>query len=137
MKYMLDTNICIYIIKKHPDNIIKKFNLLDVGDIGISSITFSELLYGVEKSQHSQKNKAALEEFVLPLEILPFDDESARHYGYIRASLEKKGTLIGALDLMIAAHAQATNLTLVTNNIKEFSRVHQLKIENWVHPSRH
>ena len=77
MKYMLDTNICIYIIKKQPAKVIKKFNVLKVGDICISSVTFSELMYGVEKSQHHQKNKTALEEFVLPLEILPFDDESA------------------------------------------------------------
>lgn len=132
MKYLLDTNICIYIIKKQPENVLKKFKLFYPGDICISSVTFSELMYGVEKSQHYQKNKMALEEFTLPLDILPYEDDAACHYGNISAYLEKKGTPIGPLDLMIAAHARATNLTLVTNNIKEFSRVPKLKIEDWV-----
>ncbi len=87
---MLDTNICIYIIKKQPENALKKFNSLNVGDVCISSVTFAELMYGVEKSQHQQKNKTALEEFVLPMEILPFDDEAARYYGHLRSQLEKK-----------------------------------------------
>lgn len=133
MKYMLDTNICIYLIKKQPANVLQKFKRQKVGSICISSVTFAELMYGVEKSQHLQKNKAALEEFTLPLDIISFDDKSARHYGHIRAYLEKKGTPIGALDLMIAAHAQCMNITLVTNNVKEFSRVPKLKIEDWVH----
>ena len=132
MKYMLDTNICIYIIKKQPENVLKKFTSFTLGDICISSVTFAELMYGIEKSQHHKKNKAALDEFVLPLDILPFDDLSATHYGHIRAYLEKKGTPIGALDLMIAAHAQSINYTLVTNNVKEFTRVPKLKIEDWV-----
>lgn len=134
MKYMLDTNICIYLIKKKPENVLKKFKSFNLGDICISSITFSELMYGVEKSQHHQKNKTALEEFTLPLDIMPFDDQSARHYGHIRAHLEKEGTIsISALNLMIAAHAQSTNSILVTNNVKEFVRVPKLKIEDWVH----
>lgn len=132
MKYMLDTNICIYIIKKKPKEVFEKFKLLNVGDICISSITFSELMYGVEKSQHHQTNKIALQEFVLPLDILSFDINSAHHYGYLRAYLERKGNSIGPLDLMIAAHAQSVKMTLVTNNIKEFSRVPHLKMENWV-----
>ncbi|MDR3491280.1 MAG: type II toxin-antitoxin system VapC family toxin [Gammaproteobacteria bacterium] len=133
MKYMLDTNMCIYIIKKNPVNVLKKFKTLHVGDIHISSITLAELMYGVYKSLHQQKNKAALEEFVSPLEIMPFEDGAASHYGKIRAYLESKGTPIGSLDTMIAAHAQYLNLTLVTNNKKEFSRVPHLKIEDWVH----
>jgi tRNA(fMet)-specific endonuclease VapC len=133
MKYLLDTNMCIYIIKKHPENVLKKFTTLDIGDISISSITLAELMYGVYKSLHQHKNKTALEEFISPLEIMPFDDDAATHYGEIRACLEKKGTPIGSLDMMIAAHAQCLNLILVTNNKKEFSRVPHLKIEDWVH----
>lgn len=132
MKYMLDTNICIYIIKKQPENVLKKFTLFDVGDICISSITLAELMYGVEKSHHHQKNRIALEEFISPLEIMPFDDAAAYHYGHIRSYLEKKGIPIGPLDLIIAAHAHCLNSTLVTNNTKEFSRIPKLKIENWV-----
>jgi len=133
MKYLLDTNICIYIIKKHPENVLKKFKSLKLGEVGISSITLAELMYGVYKSQHQQKNKSALQEFILPLEIKPFNDEAAEHYGMIRAHLEKEGKLIGALDLMIAAQAQSLHTTLVTNNKKEFMRVPKLKIEDWVH----
>lgn len=132
MKYMLDTNICIYIIKKHPENVLKKFKTFKLGDIYISSVTLAELMYGVYKSLHHQKNKTALEEFISPLEVMPFDEEAATHYGQIRARLGKNGTPIGALDMMIAAHAQALNLTLVTNNKKEFARVPHLKIEDWV-----
>lgn len=133
MKYMLDTNICIYLIKKHPEAVLKKFKLFKIGDICISSVTFAELMYGVRKSQQQQKNQQALEEFILPLDIVPFDDAAAIDYGHIRADLEKKGALIGSLDLMIAAHAQSLNVTLVTNNKKEFLRVPHLKVEDWVH----
>lgn len=133
MKYMLDTNMCIYIIKRHPTNVLKKFTTLDVGDVCISSITLAELMHGVQKSHHQQKNKAALEEFTSPLEVIPFDEETASHYGHIRAYLEKKGISIGPLDMMIAAHAQCLSSILVTNNKKEFSRVPHLKIEDWVH----
>jgi tRNA(fMet)-specific endonuclease VapC len=133
MKYMLDTHMCIYIIKRHPANVLKKFTVLDVGDVCISSITLAELMYGVQKSHHQQKNKTALEEFTSPLEVMPFDEEAAAHYGHIRASLEKKGLPIGSLDMMIAAHAQCLGSILVTNNKKEFSRVPHLKIEDWVH----
>lgn len=132
MKYMLDTNICIYIIKKQPENVLKKFEKLNIGDVCISSMTLAELMYGVEKSHHIQKNKTALQEFTLPLEIVSFDEKAASHYGHIRAYLQKEGTLIGPLDLLIAAHAQSLNLILVTNNKKEFARVPRLKIEDWV-----
>jgi tRNA(fMet)-specific endonuclease VapC len=133
MKYMLDTNMCIYIIKQHPESVLKKFTSCEIGDLCISSITLAELSYGVQKSHHQQKNSKALEQFTSPLEILLFDVDAANHYGRIRAYLEKKGTPIGALDMMMAAHAQCLNLVLVTNNKKEFSRVPHLKIENWVH----
>ncbi|HSW70316.1 MAG TPA: type II toxin-antitoxin system VapC family toxin [Gammaproteobacteria bacterium] len=133
MIYMLDTNTCIYIIKKHPEKALKRFKTLDIGDICISSITFAELLFGVHKSQHQQKNKTALEEFTAPLEIVPFNEDAANHYGRIRAYLEKKGMPIGSLDTMIAAHARCMDLILVTNNKKEFSRVPHLNIEDWIH----
>lgn len=129
---MLDTNICIYIIKKQPENVLKKFSSLNLGEVCISSVTLAELMYGVEKSQHSQKNHAALEEFILPMEIIPFDDEAARHYGQLRTYLEKKGMPIGPMDLMIAAHAQSIHSVLITNNEKEFLRIPGLKVENWV-----
>jgi tRNA(fMet)-specific endonuclease VapC len=133
MKYMLDTNICIYIIKKQPENVLKKFKSFDVGDICISSVTLAELRYGVEKSHHQKKNKAALEEFTLPLEVMAFDAEAACCSGHIKAYLEKKGTPIGSLDLMIAAHVHCLKSILVTNNTKEFSCIPKLKIEDWVH----
>ena len=91
MQYMLDTNMCIFIIKKHPINVLKKFKKFDVGDIHISSVTFAELMYGVQKSQHQQKNKTALDEFISPLEIMSFDEDATIYYGEIRAYLEKKG----------------------------------------------
>ncbi len=132
MKYLLDTNTCIYIIKRRPQNVIERFNSLQVGDVAISSITLAELSYGVEKSQYSQKNRAALEEFILPLELVFFDKEATNYYGKIRAFLEKQGTVIGPLDIMIAAHALSLETVLVTNNTKEFARVPHLKLENWV-----
>jgi len=132
MKYMLDTNICIYIIRKQPENVLKKFKHLKLGDVCLSSVTMAELQYGVEKSQHQKKNSTALEEFAVPLEIMPFDEEVSFYYGRIRAGLEKKGRLIGALDTMIAAHALCLGSILVTNNQKEFKRVPNLKIEDWV-----
>ncbi len=131
MSYMLDTNICIYLIKKQPEHVCNHFKSIRVGEICISSVTLAELMYGVEKSQHHEKNRVALEEFILPLDIMPFDDDSARQYGRIRSELQKKGTPIGALDMMIASHALRLNMTLVTNNVSEFSRVPHLNIENW------
>ncbi len=131
MKYMLDTNICIYIIKKQPAKVLTKFTTLAIGEICISSITVAELMYGVHKSKHKQKNQLALHEFLLPLEIMPFTEKTAFFYGELRSCLERKGKLIGSMDLMIAAHALSMNLTLVTNNKKEFARVPKLNIENW------
>jgi tRNA(fMet)-specific endonuclease VapC len=128
---MLDTDICIYLIKKSPSSFIKKFSSFSSGEIGISSVTMAELYYGAHKSQHQEKNLLALQNFFLPLEILSFDDQAAIAYGEIRTYLQKKGTPIGALDLMIAAHAQSMGLKLVTNNSKEFCRVPSLLIENW------
>lgn len=132
MKYLLDTNICIYIIKRKPDAVIKKFTKLRPGIVAISSITLSELYYGVVKSSKPNENMIALQEFISPLIVLDFTDQDALFYGKIRTDLEKRGKLIGAMDLLIAAIAKSRELILVTNNEKEFSRVSDLKIENWV-----
>ena len=132
MKFMLDTNICIYIIKRKPPDVIERFKKTEISQIGISSITLSELLYGVSKSSKPEQNQMALIQFVAPLEILPYGDEAAHCYGDLRAQLEKQGTPIGSLDMLIAAHALSINCTLVTNNEKEFVRIQNLKIDNWV-----
>src|SRR5512138_2127438 len=131
MKLLLDTNICIYIIKQQPANVIKRFLEYQIGDIGISSITLSELRYGVAKSAHREKNAKALDEFIIPLEVTPYDEAAAHVYGDIRATLEKAGTPIGSLDMLIAAHAVSLGIPLVTNNIREFLRVPSLDIINW------
>lgn len=129
---MLDTNICIYLIKKKPAVVLERFRQTDISEISISSITLSELFYGVSKSSKPEQNFIALTQFVAPLEILPFGGEAAQYYGDLRAHLEKQGTPIGSLDMLIAAHAISTPTTLVTNNEKEFQRVPNLNIENWV-----
>ncbi|TDO94066.1 tRNA(fMet)-specific endonuclease VapC [Halanaerobium saccharolyticum] len=131
MKYMLDTNICIYIIKEKPKKVLDKFQTCNIGDICISMVTFAELQYGVEKSQYKDKNQTALASFLGPIEILPFEQNAAIKYGSIRADLENQGRIIGAYDLMIGAHAIAENLILVTNNTKEFKRITDLSFENW------
>jgi len=131
MKYLLDTNICIYIIKKQPASVIQRLTKIPIDDVVISAITYSELEYGVSKSQHQTKNKIALMEFLAPFTILPFDDLAAETYGEIRANLERNGNIIGNMDLLIAAHTLSSNLTLVTNNEKEFKRIPDLKLENW------
>ena len=132
MRYMLDTNICIYLIKRQPREMIDKFQGIAPGKIAISSVTVAEMMYGVAKSQHKEKNKSALESFLAPLEIVDFDFKAAQHYGTVRIDLEKMGTPIGAYDLMIAAHALSLDLVLVTNNEREFQRISDLIIENWV-----
>ncbi len=132
MKVMLDTNICIAIIKQKPPQALKRFTAYKVGDIGISTVTLAELEFGVAKSQHLEKNQGALDEFVLPLEIANFDRDAARVYGRVRATLEKKGTPIGALDMMIGAHAMILGVTLATNNTREFSRIKGLTVVDWL-----
>lgn len=132
MKYMLDTNICIYIIKKRPVQVLRMLQTKDVGDICISSVTLAELEYGVEKSAQKVKNQLALIEFLVPIEILSFNDAAAKKFGEIRAFLERKGKIIGPFDIQIVAHALSEELTLVTNNVKEFERVPDLTIENWL-----
>jgi tRNA(fMet)-specific endonuclease VapC len=131
MKLLLDTNICIYIIKQQPVSVLKRFLEYEIGDIGISSITLSELRYGVAKSTHREKNANALDEFIIPLEVVSYDESAAHAYGEIRAALEKTGTPIGSMDMLIAAHAVSLGLPLVTNNTREFLRVPSLKIIDW------
>lgn len=129
---MLDTNICIYIIKNRPQTVREKFKEFDVGDLAISSVTVSELYYGAYKSLHIEKNLLALEHFLRPFNIVDYDTKASMEYGRIRATLEKSGNIIGGLDMMIAAHALSNKMILVTNNTKEFERVENLKIANWV-----
>jgi len=130
MRYLLDTNICIYIINERPIHVMARFRLERIGEIGISSLTAAELDYGVEKSG-SARNRQALEKFLAPLEIVAFDDMAFRQYGRVRADLEKRGLPIGAMDTLIAAHALALGTILVTNNTREFERVSGLRLENW------
>jgi len=131
MRYMLDTNICIYSIKHKPEKVFFQLQKHDPAEICISSVTYAELVHGVEKSQAVEKNRLALALLLANIEILDFDAAAAETYGKIRADLEKKGTPIGSLDIMIAGHAMSLNYTVVTNNTKEFSRVKDLKLENW------
>jgi tRNA(fMet)-specific endonuclease VapC len=132
MKYLLDTNICIYVIRHKPASVLARFNEHAVGDIGISTITVSEMSYGVQKSSRIEQNEQALLQFLAPLIIAEFDFAAALAYGQVRAELESRGTPIGSLDTLIAAHARALGATVVTNNVREFSRVSGLRVENWV-----
>ena len=131
MRYLLDTNICIYIIKQRPINVIKQLKAQSVDDVAVSSITLAELEYGAAKSSRPTQNREALLAFMAPLRICSFDDHAALHYGAIRAELERKGMLIGPMDMLIAAHARSLSLTLVTNNMREFRRVPDLKLADW------
>lgn len=131
MKFLIDTNICIYIINRRPPEVILKFRRFDAGEIGVSAITVSELAYGAEKSAHQKENRRRLEAFLMPFEVLPYDDASASAYGSIRTDLEKSDRVIGPLDMLIAAHAVSQERVLVTNNEDEFRRVPGLIVENW------
>ena len=132
MRFLLDTNICIYIIKQKPPKVFEKFQMLNPLDVGVSSITVAELEYGAYKSQRQEQNRAALSQFLIPLEILPFDERATQTYGQIRAELERRGTVIGSMDMLIASQAISLGLTLVTNNVRELSQIPGLTLENWV-----
>ena len=132
MEVMLDTNICIYIIKQRPQSVLQRFNSFQVGDVGISIITLAELEYGVARSGQPKKNRDALEQFISALDVAVFDRPASEAYGRIRATREKKGRPIGAMDLLIAAHALGLGVRLVTNNEREFKQVPGLKVENWI-----
>jgi tRNA(fMet)-specific endonuclease VapC len=130
LRYLLDTNICIDVIKARPPSMLESFNR-HAGHIAISAITLSELLHGVEKSAAPERNLAAVENFCSRLDVLPYGPKASLHYGQIRAALERRGTPIGVNDLHIAAHARSEGLTLVSNNLREFERVEGLLLENW------
>ena len=132
MKVMLDTNICIYIIKQQPQSVLARFRAFQVGDIGISTITLAELEYCAMKSSRPRQNRDSLQEFVAPLGVASFDSAASEAYGEIRAALEKSGRPIGAMDLLIAAHALSIDARLATNNEREFRRVRGLRVENWI-----
>ncbi|MBU3568148.1 type II toxin-antitoxin system tRNA(fMet)-specific endonuclease VapC [Polynucleobacter alcilacus] len=131
LKYLLDTNIVIYVLKRRPKEVLEIFNT-NASRMAISSITLSELIYGAEKSANVDKNLEAIEEFISHLEVLPYNVKASQHYGQIKAALEKKGKIIGENDIHIAAHAIGQGLILVTNNLREFKRVPNLALENWV-----
>ena len=131
MKVMLDTNICIYLIKAQPASVLDRFTAYAVGDIGVSVITLAELEYGIAKSSRPARNRAALEQFVSPLEVAAFDRNATIEYGRVRAVLERKGQPIGSMDLLIAAHAISLDVQLVTHNVKEFRKVPGLRVDDW------
>jgi tRNA(fMet)-specific endonuclease VapC len=132
MTVMLDTDICIYTIKRKPISVLKRLEMVQPGMVVMSVITFAELINGAKKSQHVEANLRRLNALSELIDVLPFDKDAAMAYGDVRSDLEKRGLIIGGNDLFIAAHALSLNLTLVTNNQREFSRVNGLKIENWV-----
>lgn len=132
MHYLLDTNICIYLIKNHPPEVLERFSRHQPQDVAISIITLFELEYGAEKSSQRQRAQKALAQFLLPLNVLDFDRAAATEASIIRAQLERKGTPVGPYDLLIAGQAKSRALTLVTNNTKEFARIDGLAIENWI-----
>lgn len=132
MRYMLDTNICVEIIRRRTPSVLQHLLRTPPRDVCISVITLGELEFGAAKSAAPERNRLALLEFLAPLAVMPFSDQAAASYGFLRAGLEARGTAIGALDTLIAAHAQSLGLTLVTNNEREFRRVPGLKVANWV-----
>ncbi len=135
MKYLLDTNVCIDLIRRKGALALERIQALQVGDIGISTITLAELQHGVARSRDREQNQAAVLMFSAPLEILEFDRAAAEVYGDVRAQLETEGRSIGAMDTLIAAHALSLDVILVTNNTRQFDRVTGLRVEDWVHGS--
>ncbi len=131
-RYLLDTNICIYLIKKHPPEVLARFQQIQLKQLHIPTITLFELYYGIEKNNSQQRNLAALENFIAPLTIVDFTLDASKRAAKIRNHLQKQGTPIGAYDIQIAAIAISLNMTLLTNNTREFERVKDLKLENWV-----
>ena len=134
LRYLLDTHIVIYVLKRRPVEVLSTFNA-NASRMAISSITLAELLHGAQKSSRVSENLSTIEDFCSRLVVLPYGAKAAQHYGAIRAALEKLGQPIGVNDLHIAGHARSEGLVLVTNNVSEFLRVPALEVENWVHPS--
>ena len=131
LRFLLDTNICIYVIKRRPESLLERFNS-NASHLAMSSITLAELLHGAEKSSNPQRTLAVVEDFCSRLDVLEYGVKAAQHYGQIRTALERRGTPIGMNDLHIAAHARSEGLTLVSNNLREFERVEGLLLANWV-----
>lgn len=134
MQYLLDTNICIFVIRQKPTIVLSRFQQFQPGDLGISTITLSELRFGADKSVDPSVNHATLDQFVAPLEIAEYDAECADWYGKVRSDLERRGCKIGALDTLIAAHALRLGVPIISNNVGEFSRVTGLSVEDWTQP---
>jgi len=130
--YLLDTNICIYIINKNPRSVVEKIKTFEPDQIKISAISVAELEYGIAKSKYREKNRSALLDFLSAFTIIPFDDYDAEVFGLIRAELERKGQIIGSYDMEIAAQAIAKNFILVSNNTAEFERIPMLQLQNWI-----
>ncbi|MBV6304472.1 tRNA(fMet)-specific endonuclease VapC [Candidimonas humi] len=131
LRYLLDTNIVIYVLKRRPIEVLPIFNA-NAGRMAISSITLAELLHGAEKSSRVNENLSVIDDFCSRLEVLPYGPKAAQHYGAIRAALEKQGQPIGVNDMHIAGHARSEGIVLVTNNVSEFARVPALEVENWI-----
>ena len=134
MKYLLDTNMCVFVIRQKSPLVLQRLRQHQAGDVGISTVTLAELRYGADKSNDPSKNHAALDAFLVPLETVEFNADAADEYGQVRSDLERRGLPIGPLDNMIAAHARSLGVTLVTNNVREFSRVTGLVLEDWSEP---
>jgi tRNA(fMet)-specific endonuclease VapC len=132
MKWMLDTNTCIAMIRQAPESTLKKLHRTSIGQVGLSSVALSELTYGAARSSRPSQNFAALHEFLMALEVAPYDYAAAMQYGGVRSSLEQKGRPIGPLETLIAAHALALDAILVTHNTREFERVKGLRVEDWL-----
>lgn len=131
LRRLLDTNVCIHVIRRQPQTVLRRLENYGIGEVGVSSVTVAELRYGAEKSSRPEQNLEALGRFLLPLEVLAFGGEAAAAHGRFRAVLERAGTPIGPLDTLIAAHAVSVSVTLVTNNTREFQRVPGLEVEDW------
>ncbi len=129
--YMLDTDICSYILRERPIEVLEHFETLEMDQLCISVVTYAELIYGVEHSSSKKINRSIVDQFVKHLSVINWDKKAAEHYGNIREFLQVKGNVIGAMDMMIAAHARSQKMILVTNNEKHFKRVPKLKVENW------
>jgi len=132
MKYMLDTNICIGLIRQKPQKLIHRLTQCEPGDVGVSSITIAELAHGANKSNLVEQNLSALEQFLLPIEVADFDQRASAAYGVVRAYLEQEGKIIGSMDMLIGAHALSLGVIVVTNNVDEFQRIPKLKVEDWM-----
>lgn len=134
MKYLLDTSICVFVIRQKPAVVLNRFLSYAAGELGISSISLAELRFGADKSSDPPRNHTALNGFLAPIQVAPFDDAAAESYGTVRSDLEQRGCKIGALDTLIAAHALALGIPVVTNNVSEFGRVSGLVVEDWTQP---